>query len=141
MAISGRFTNNGNEERRGYGRVMDAVRLQVRKAGMEGESADDVVPDLNQDMEEGPTHKVSLSGSGIAFAHNKFLQPGDRVRLTLTLYPSAQTMELDAMIVSVGDASGPVSGGEYAARAVFSEISDTKRQKILSHIDYVRSQM
>ena len=141
MSITGRFSVSGSEERREYGRVMDAVRLQVMKTDADGEISDDIVPDANRNLNEGPTHKVSLSGSGIAFAHNKLLQPGDRIRLTLTFYPSEKTLKLDAMIVSVGDASGPVSGGEYAARAVFSELQDSAREDILKHINYVRSQM
>ena len=137
MALTGRFSGSGSGDRRGYSRVLDAVRLTVSKAGeKQNDSGED-----SSVLHDGPTHKVSLSGSGIAFAHNQLLQPGDRVNLQLTLYPAETELELSAMIVSVGHASGPVSGGEYAARAVFSDIESAMRKQILDHINYVRSKM
>ena len=137
MALTGRFSGSVSGDRRGYSRVLDAVRLTVSKAD---EEHDDSSP-VSSIPEHGPTHKVSLSGSGIAFAHNHLLQPGDRVNLRLTLYPSETELALSAMIVSVGQAKGPVSGGEYAARAVFSDIESSMRKQILDHINYIRSKM
>lgn len=90
---------------------------------------------------EAPTHKVSLSGSGIAFAHNLVLQPGDRIVLGLTLFPSREFIEVLAMVISVGGSTGPVSGGKYAARAMFSDIDVSAREKIVEHIDFVEGEM
>lgn len=90
---------------------------------------------------EVPNHKVSLSGSGIAFAHNLVLQPGDRVVLGLTLFPSREFLEVLAMVISVGGSTGPVSGGKYAARAMFSDIDAGAREKIIQHIDFVEGEM
>ncbi len=88
-----------------------------------------------------PTHKVSLSGSGIAFAHDKLLQPGDRVGLGITFFPSGKFLNVIATVVSVGNTNGSVSGGKYAARAVFSNIDAKSRTIILEHINYVLSKM
>lgn len=90
---------------------------------------------------DAPTHKVSLSGSGIAFAHDLVLQPGDRLVLGLTLFPSREFVQVPAMVISVGGAAGPVSGGKYAARAMFSDIDASAREKIVQHIDFVQGEM
>lgn len=90
---------------------------------------------------EAPTHKVSLSGSGIAFAHNLLLQPGDNLVLGLTLFPSREYVRVLAMVISVGGSTGPVSGGKHAARAMFSDIDVDTREKIARHIEFVQGEM
>ncbi len=88
-----------------------------------------------------PTHKVSLSGSGIAFSHDQLLQPGDRVELGLTFFPSNKYVKVVATLVSVGCDVGSVFGGPHAARAVFLNINTSARSIILEHINYVLSMM
>jgi len=89
---------------------------------------------------EYPTHKVSLSGSGIAFSHDQLLRPGDRVVLAITFFPSKKSISTVATLVSVGDTAS-VSGGKHAARAVFSNIDVHTRSIILEHINFVLSKM
>lgn len=90
---------------------------------------------------ETPTHKVSLSGSGVAFAHNLLLQPGDNLVLGLTLFPSREFVQVLAMVISVGGSSGPVSGGKHAARAMFSDLDANTRETIVRHIEFVQGEM
>ncbi|MCB1756372.1 MAG: hypothetical protein KDJ38_12665 [Gammaproteobacteria bacterium] len=88
-----------------------------------------------------PTHKVSLSGSGIAFGHDKLLQPGDRIELGMTFFPSRNYVRALAVVISVGDSKGPALGGKYAARAVFSNMRSEVRDAILKHIRFVSGKM
>ena len=52
------------------------------------------------DALELPTHKVSLSGSGMAFADERMLQPGDIVSMRITLFPSRVTIACTATVIS-----------------------------------------
>ncbi len=140
MTLTRRF-KDGDDDRRGYDRVLDAVRLVVNKVGDDDPESGNIVSISPDSPADGPTHKVSLSGSGIAFAHNKLLQPGDRIDLQLTLFPSSKLFDLRGMVISVGDSSGPVSGGEYAARAIFLKMNAAVRSEIVEHIDFVRSKL
>ncbi len=90
---------------------------------------------------EAPTHKVSLSGSGIAFAHNLLLQPGDNLVLGLTFFPSLEYVKVLAMVISVGGSSSPVFGGKHAARAMFTDIDAEVREQIVQHIEFVQGEM
>ncbi|MDO6459545.1 PilZ domain-containing protein [Granulosicoccaceae sp. 1_MG-2023] len=91
-----------------------------------------------------PTHKVSLSLSGIAFAHDRVLQPGDRIVLDLVLFPAQQPLSLPATVVSVGgtaESGRSIRGGKYAARAAFSRLDETQRAVLDAHIQGLLSQL
>jgi hypothetical protein len=140
MVQKGQFINDGiPRERRDYARVLDAVHLQVSKQCAVADDGQAVVQPISSEPGDTPTHKVSLSGSGIAFASDVLLQPGDEVALGLTLFPSRQLLQLTGTVVSVGEAGVHVVGGPYAARVVFTELSEASRDLIVDHISAVHS--
>ena len=93
---------------------------------------------------EFPTHKVSLSSSGIAFAHDKLLQPGDRIVIDLVLFPAQKSLSIEATVVSVGgsvEAGKGMRGGKYAARAIFNSLGDDDRVTLDQHIQSILRQL
>ncbi len=112
------------------------IELLENKLGLNNEERSSSNEILTQ-----PTHKVSLSGSGIAFSHDQLLQPGDRVELNLILFPSNEKVGCVVTLVSVGGDSGLTCGGPHTARAVFSDIDAVTRTIVLKHIDYLLSKM
>ncbi len=127
-----------DELRRSNPQAAEHIEALEHQLGISGKT----IPEpQNTVAAEYPNHKVSLSASGIAFGHDRLLRPGDRVSLGITLFPSRTYLALTAIIVSVGDSSGPIAGGKYAARAVFSGISDQARSMILEHIHYIVSKI
>ena len=87
---------------------------------------------------EAPTHKVSISASGLAFADDMVLQPGDLIGLKITLFPDLRRIGCDATIISVGDADEVGSGEKHTYRAVFNRITDQDREVIDQHVKSVR---
>ena len=93
---------------------------------------------------ESPTHKVSLSLSGIAFSHERMLQPGDRIEIEIVLFPVRSLVQAEATVVSVGgavEAGRHVGSGKYAARAIFSKLKDDDRVTLDQHIQSILRQL
>lgn len=83
---------------------------------------------------EMPTHKVSLSASGMAFADDILMYPGEQVGLTITLFPSLRKIVCDARVVSAGDAPEISNGEKHTYRLNFARISDGDKQAIDKHV-------
>jgi len=83
---------------------------------------------------ESPTHKVSLSASGMAFADNTLLYPGEQIGLTITLFPSLQRVACDARIISAGDAPEIANGEQHTYRLSFVRITDADKQVLDQHV-------
>lgn len=87
---------------------------------------------------EAPTHKVSLSASGVAFADDQLLYPGELVGITLTLFPSLRRIGCDARVVSTGDAPEIANGEKHTYRMTFVRITDEDRAMINEHVKGLR---
>jgi len=83
---------------------------------------------------ESPTHKVSLSASGMAFADNLLLYPGEQIGLTITLFPSLRRVGCDARVISAGDAPEIANGEQHTYRLSFVRITDTDKQVLDQHV-------
>ena len=81
-----------------------------------------------------PTHKVSLSAGGIAFADEMLLHPGQLVGITLTLFPSQARVGCDARIVSAGDAPEIANGDNHTYRTEFLRVTDADRDVLNQHV-------
>ena len=81
-----------------------------------------------------PTHKVSLSAGGVSFSDKALFVPGEMVSVTLTLFPAAQRIGTDAVIVSVNSPDEVPDQKNPTYRAEFIRISDSDRQVIEEHI-------
>lgn len=83
---------------------------------------------------EAPTHKVSLSASGMAFADDILMYPGEQIGLSITLFPSLRRVACDARVVSAGDAPEISNGEKHTYRLSFVRISDADKQAIHQHV-------
>lgn len=83
---------------------------------------------------ESPTHKVSLSASGMAFADNTLMYPGEQIGLTITLFPSLRRVACDARIISAGDAPEIANGEQHTYRLSFVRITDADKQALDQHV-------
>lgn len=83
---------------------------------------------------ETPTHKVSLSASGLAFSDETLMYPGEQVGLTITLFPSTRRISCDARIVSAGDAPEIANGDKHTYRLTFVRLSDNDKQFLDTHV-------
>lgn len=95
-------------------------------------------------MAEVPTHKVSLSLSGLAFTHDRLLEPGDRIEVDVVLFPIRKLIVAEATVVSVGgavEAGKRVGSGKYAARAIFNSLGDDDRVTLDQHIQSILRQL
>lgn len=83
---------------------------------------------------ESPTHKVSLSASGIAFADDVLMYPGEQIGLTITLFPSLKRVACDARVVSAGDAPEISNGEKHTYRLNFVRITDADKKALDLHV-------
>jgi len=83
---------------------------------------------------ESPTHKVSLSASGMAFSDNLLMYPGEQIGLTITLFPSLQRVGCDARVISAGDAPEIAIGEQHTYRISFVRITDADKQALDQHV-------
>ena len=83
---------------------------------------------------ESPTHKVSLSASGMAFADNTLMYPGEQIGLTITLFPSLRRVACDARVISAGDAPEIANGEQHTYRLSFVRITDSDKQALDQHV-------
>ena len=87
---------------------------------------------------EAPTHKVSLSASGMAFADDALMYPGEQVGLSITLFPSLRRVACDARVVSAGDAPEIADGEKHTYRLNFVRITDADKKALDEHVQYLR---
>jgi len=83
---------------------------------------------------EVPTHKVSLSASGLAFADDLLMYPGEQIGLTITLFPSLKRVACDARVVSAGDAPEIANGEKHTYRLNFVRITDSDKKVLDEHV-------
>lgn len=81
-----------------------------------------------------PTHKVSLSASGMAFADDMLLYPGEVVGINVTLFPSERRISCDARVLSAGEAPEVADGEKHTYRLQFVRISDADKACINKHV-------
>jgi len=81
-----------------------------------------------------PSHKVSLSASGLAFSDDTLMYPGEQVGLTITLFPSMKQVACDARIVSAGDAPEIANGDKHTYRLTFVRITDDDKAILDAHV-------
>jgi len=102
---------------------IDSLEERIRQLLLDGDLVEDV-----------PTHKVSLSAGGLAFADPRLFEPGETYGLTLTLFPSRRRVACDARVISANDAPEVADGDRPNYRLMFVDISDGDREVLLDHI-------
>lgn len=121
-------------ERRRAERVQDAVgltilRLQDQPAAGDAENPSTVVVDTDR-----PSHKISLSSVGVAFAHDLLMRPGELISMYITLFPSKHTIRADGRIVSANTAPEISDGDKPTYRVTFEAIEEIDREVIEAHV-------
>jgi len=84
---------------------------------------------------EAPSHIVSLSAGGVAFAEDQHLEVDEPVTLEITLFPGLERISCDARIVTVGDAQEVGVGEKHTYRAVYTRISDDDQATLDAHVE------
>lgn len=124
-----------SEERREFRRISDAIALQVR---FPDDAANEDSYD-NPGLPDYPTHVVSLSPNGLKCFHNESFNDGDIVQVSMMLFPSKLTIEVQAKVVNSGE---DIVGGKtdrFFAGLAFIELEDEVREELLVHIQQVAS--
>lgn len=87
---------------------------------------------------EQPTHTVSLSACGIAFADDRLLLKGQLIRMQLTLFPDVTRITCDGILIDVEDGEELQSGSQHFYRVRFDGLASDTRAKIEAHVNTVR---
>ncbi len=84
-----------------------------------------------------PTHKVSLSASGLAFADNRLYKVTSNLRLSIQLFPINVQINCLGRIISVNDAPEVGEGDKHTYRVIFTEIAENDRALIDQHVQTI----
>lgn len=124
-----------SQERRRAERVQDAVGLQITRL-LDQSGAGELRQSIDREPVsfERPTHKISLSAVGVAFAHDVLMRPGELISIDITLFPSCQTVQADGRIVSANDTHEIADGDKPTYRVMFESISDVDRDVIAAQV-------
>ncbi len=125
------------EERRNYRRVSDAVALHIEV--VDSEAANDASLELAE-LPDHPTHVVSLSPSGLKCYHSQPFNDGDRVRLSMVLFPDKARIDVEANVVNSGELPRGGKNDRFFAGMAFQKVTDETRNTLLEHIDAVARQ-
>jgi len=83
---------------------------------------------------EHPTHKVSLSASGLAFSDNQVLEVDTILNVRMTLFPSLARVNCLGRIVSAGDAPEVGQGSQHTYRLTFLDITSEDQVVVNEHV-------
>ena len=88
---------------------------------------------------EHPTHKVSLSASGLAFAENEVFEVDAILSLRMTLFPSLAHIECLGRIISAGDAPEVGQSSKHTYRLTFIDISAEDQDVVDKHVQVLQT--
>ena len=134
--LPGHVMNDGegskvSQERRRSERVQDAVGLKIIRLQDQPAAGDsNNAQRISTTIDDRPTHKISLSAVGIAFAHDDLMRPGELISVQITLFPSCHIIQVDGRVVSANDAAEIADGDKPTYRVAFESISDSDRELI-----------
>ena len=124
-----------SHERRRAARVQDSVGLKITRLQDQPAAGDSQKVNVTEPEEDcRPTHKISLSAVGVAFAHDVLMRPGELITVGITLFPSCKTIQADGRIVSANDAPEIADGDKPTYRVSFESIIDSYRDTIEAQV-------
>ena len=124
-----------SQERRKAERVQDAVGLKITRLQDEAAPGGSCVSHGEVPSTiDGPTHKISLSEVGLAFAHDELLRPGELLTVDIMLFPSRHVVHTDGRVVSANDASEIDDGDKPTYRIAFESLTDSDRDLIKAQV-------
>ena len=89
---------------------------------------------------ETPTHKISLSESGISFGSDQPLVPGALLELHLALFPGGNTLYMLAESVNCMRSGTSELNGLFSIGLRLHRVDDGDRQTLAEHINALRCQ-
>ncbi len=92
----------------------------------------------DESLPKAPTHKVSLSGSGLLFGHDKPLQENEWVKFVLTLFPDRVRIHGLGKIVATGRDVEDEPSGDYPSAMEFVELLEIDREIIVKHVQHLQ---
>lgn len=123
------------EERRNYRRISDAVALHIEI--IDKESAANQASIELVELPDHPTHVISLSPNGLKCYHTEAFNEGDKVSLSIKLFPDGARLDILATVVNAGEEKARGKTDHFFAGLAFSNLNEEKRDIILQHIDQV----
>lgn len=127
-----------NEERRNYRRVSDAVAMQIDICDEQDAANQPSIESI--ELPDYPTHVVSLSPNGLKCYHTEPFTDGDKVMITLKLFPGQQCLDIMAKVVNSGEDGTRGKDDRFFAGLAFRNMAEESREIILEHIDGVARQ-
>ncbi len=126
-----------SEERRSYRRVSDAVALTIEIVNDEAANQPSIEA---AELPNHPTHVVSLSPNGLKCYHTEAFSNGDKVQVSMRLFPGGERLDMAATVVNSGEETGPGKKDRFFAGLAFANLDAETRELILEHIDQVARQ-
>jgi len=125
-----------SEERRQFRRISDAIALTIRivdEAANEQDYEGSELPDY-------PTHVVSLSPNGLKCYHSEAFSNGDKLQLSIKLFPSGSQIDTEAVVVNSGEDEAKRQNDRFFAGLSFVDLNEQDCERLLNHIDGVARQ-
>ena len=122
-----------SEERRQFRRISDAIALIIQpvdEAANEQDYEGSELPDY-------PTHVVSLSPNGLKCYHHEAFSDGEKLQLSIKLFPSGVRIDTEAVVVNSGEDEAKRQNDRFFAGISFKGLSEENSEKLLAHIDRV----
>jgi len=122
-----------NKERRKFRRISDAIALTISEVDEAANEQDYE----GTDLPDYPTHVVSLSPNGLKCYHDQAFGDGDKLQLSIKLFPGGERINTEAVVVNSGEDEAKRQNNRFFAGLSFVNLSKEDRAQLLSHIDRV----
>ncbi len=123
------------EERRSFRRISDAIALRIDAIASANESAFEPA-----ELPDYPTHVVSLSPNGLKCYHTEPFNNGDRVILSIRLFPEQTVLQIEAEVANAGEDRTRSKNDRFFAGLSFRNFSEENKTIMLDHIALVAKQ-
>ncbi len=122
-----------SNERRQFRRISDAIALAIHAADEAANEQDYE----GAELPDYPTHVVSLSPNGLKCYHSEVFNDGDKLQLSIKLFPSGVRIDTQAIVVNSGEDEGKQQNNRFFAGLSFVGLSEENSDQLLDHIDRV----
>lgn len=114
--------------------VATVLKLLNRKIHIVGQMSDSTESSAKEDVIPRPTHKISLSASGVSFHAPSSVRVHDCLELSLTLFPEYYFIKAFGRVVSCRDALPSSPDFNKLVAVDFVYLDDDDQDYIMSHV-------
>jgi len=130
-----------NEERREFRRVSDAIALKFHPKDSANDAGAANESEYSQEpLADYPTHVVSLSPNGLKCFHTEAFEVGDRIDISMVLFPSKLRIDTTTTVVNAGEEPKDNKSNRFFAGLAFDKMTDEQVEQLLEHIGQVAKQ-